>query len=172
MENKENVNELTNNETVIIKYSSYTPAQKRATQKYRLNNKEKVNEQRKKYYLLRKEKDPEFLEYKRLKAKEYYQKRKELKDMELEMPELIRADTETKFIEDLALPEVVEEPFELVQPKKKRSPRKKVAPILEAVVEVIPEPVPEPEPEVIPEPVLEPEKKKKRTKKAKLSTEV
>ena len=165
MENKEN-------ETVIIKYSSYTPAQKRATQKYRLNNKEKVNEQRKKYYLLRKEKDPEFLEYKRLKAKEYYQKRKELKDMEMEMPELIRADTETKFIEDLALPVAVEEPLELVQPKKKRSPRKKVAPIPEAVVEVIPEPVPEPEPEVIPEPVLEPEKKKKRTKKVKPSTEV
>ena len=165
MENKEN-------ETVIIKYSSYTPAQKRATQKYRLNNKEKVNEQRKKYYLLRKEKDPEFLEYKRLKAKEYYQKRKELKDMEMEMPELIRADTETKFIEDLALPEVVEEPFELVQPKKKRSPRKKVAPIPEAVAVVVEEVKPEPIPEVIPEPVLEPEKKKKRTKKVKPSTEV
>jgi len=165
MENKEN-------ETVIIKYSSYTPAQKRATQKYRLNNKEKVNEQRKKYYLLRKEKDPEFLEYKRLKAKEYYQKRKELKDMEMEMPELIRADTETKFIEDLALPEVVEEPLELVQPKKKRSPRKKVAPIPEAVVVEEVKPEPEPIPEVIPEPVLEPVKKKKRTKKTKLTTEV
>ena len=57
---------------VQIKYSSYTPAQKRATQKYRENNKIKVNEQRKKYYQNRKERDPEFLEYKRMKAKEYY----------------------------------------------------------------------------------------------------
>lgn len=59
-----------------IKYSSYTEAQKKATQKYRENNKEKVNEQRKKYYQNRKIKDPNFLEYKRLKAKEYYQKKK------------------------------------------------------------------------------------------------
>ena len=90
------------------------------------------------------------------------------------MPELIRADTETKFIEDLALPEVVGVSFELVQPKKKRSPRKKVAPIPEAVAVVVEEvkPEPEPIPEVIPEPVLEPEKKKKRTKKTKLTTEV
>ena len=63
-------------ETVVIKYSSYTPAQKKATQKYRENNKEKVNEQRKKYYQSRKEKDPKFLEYKRTKAKEYYMKKK------------------------------------------------------------------------------------------------
>lgn len=60
------------NKEVQIKYSSYTPAQKRATQKYRENNKVKVNEQRKKYYQNRKERDPEFLEYKRKKAKEYY----------------------------------------------------------------------------------------------------
>jgi hypothetical protein len=150
---------------VIIKYSSYTPAQKRATQKYRQNNKEKVNEQRKKYYQLRKEKDPEFLEYKRLKAKEYYQKRKELKVDGLEIPVLERADTEPKLIEEPILPEIVEE---LIQPKKKRSSRKKVEP----EVEVIPEP--EPIVEVIPEPVLEviPEKKTKRTKKAKKSKEV
>lgn len=70
MENKEP------NEKVIIKYSSYTEAQKRATKKYRQNNKEKVNEQRKKYYQERKEKDPSFLEYKRTKAKEYYQRKK------------------------------------------------------------------------------------------------
>lgn len=60
----------------IIKYSSYTPSQKKATQKYRENNKDKVNEQRKKYYQQRKDKDPNFLEYKRLKAKEYYEKKK------------------------------------------------------------------------------------------------
>ena len=63
-------------EKVIIKYSSYTEAQKRATQKYRQNNKDKINEQRKKYYNERKEKDPDFLKYKREKAKEYYQKKK------------------------------------------------------------------------------------------------
>lgn len=65
-------------EIKVIK-SSYTEAQKRATKKYRESNKEKVNEQRKKYYLNRKEKDPKFLEYKRIKAKEYYQKKKGLK---------------------------------------------------------------------------------------------
>jgi hypothetical protein len=63
----------------VIKYSSYTPAQKRATQKYRENNKEKVNEQRKKYYQNRKQRDPAFLEYKRAKAKEYYQLKKQAK---------------------------------------------------------------------------------------------
>ena len=57
-------------------YSSYTEAQKRATKKYREQNKEKVNAQRKKYYDDRKEKDPNFLEYKRQKAKEYYIKKK------------------------------------------------------------------------------------------------
>ena len=43
--------------------STYTDAQRRATQKYRTENKEKVNEQRKKYYQARKESDPHFLEY-------------------------------------------------------------------------------------------------------------
>ena len=66
-------------QTTIIKYSSYTPAQKRATQKYRENNKDKVNEQRKKYYQNRKERDPNFLEYKRNKAKEYYKLKKQAK---------------------------------------------------------------------------------------------
>ena len=58
---------------------TYTEAQKRATKKYRENNKEKVNEQRKKYYQNRKAKDPTFLEYKRNKAKEYYTKKKLIK---------------------------------------------------------------------------------------------
>ena len=57
-------------ETVKV-YSSYTEAQKRATKKYRELNKEKVNAQRKKYYDDRKAKDPNFLSYKREKAKEY-----------------------------------------------------------------------------------------------------
>ena len=59
-----------------IIYSSYTDAQKRATQKYRVANKDKVNERRKLYYQQRKGKDPEFLEYKRNKAREYYQRKK------------------------------------------------------------------------------------------------
>ncbi len=63
---------------ITIVYSSYTPSQKRATQKYRENNKEKVNEQRKKYYEQRKLRDPNFLIYKRNKAKEYYQNKKAL----------------------------------------------------------------------------------------------
>jgi len=64
-------------ETETLKvYSSYTEAQKRATKKYREQNKEKVNAQRKKYYDERKAKDPEFLSYKREKAKEYYIKKK------------------------------------------------------------------------------------------------
>lgn len=61
---------------IVVKYSSYTEAQKKATKKYRAENKEKVNEQRKKYYQTRKEKDPDFLTYKREKAKEYYSKKK------------------------------------------------------------------------------------------------
>ena len=59
-----------------IKYSSYTPAQKKASQLYREKNKEKINEQRKKYYQTKKLNDPQFLEYKRIKAREYYKKKK------------------------------------------------------------------------------------------------
>lgn len=66
-------------EVLIIK-TSYTDAQKRATAKYRSNNKEKVNEQRKKYYQTRKASDPHFLEYKRTKAKEYYYRKKSSKE--------------------------------------------------------------------------------------------
>jgi hypothetical protein len=61
---------------VVVKYSSYTPAQKKATLKYRDANRDKVNQQRKAYYLTRKEADPQFLEYKRQKAKEYYLRKK------------------------------------------------------------------------------------------------
>jgi len=65
------------NEKIIKVFSTYTEAQKKATKKYRENNKEKVNEQRKKYYENRKAKDPNFLLYKKQKAKEYYAKKKE-----------------------------------------------------------------------------------------------
>lgn len=67
----------------IIKYSSYTDSQKRATKKYRDNNKEKVNEQRKKYYYERKAKDPAFMELKRAKAKEYYKNKKASSEMSI-----------------------------------------------------------------------------------------
>jgi hypothetical protein len=69
-----------------VKFSSYTVAQKNATKKYRANNKEKVNEQRKLYYKARKEKDPNFLEYKRQKAKEYYLRKKNEKVNYVESP--------------------------------------------------------------------------------------
>jgi len=47
-----------------------------SNQKYRIANREKINEQRKKYYQVRKEADPKFLEYKRMKSKEYYERKK------------------------------------------------------------------------------------------------
>ena len=101
---------------VFIKYSSYTPAQKRATQKYRTQNKEKVNEQRKAYYKTRKETDPNFIIYKREKAKEYYQRKKMQKNATVNDAE-IPTDTETnelpnfdkdefeKFCESISIPE-------------------------------------------------------------------
>ena len=77
-------------------YSSYTEAQKRATKKYREQNKEKVNAQRKKYYDDRKAKDPNFLQYKRDKAKEYYIKKKGTKDT-LDLPDEKTEWPEVKF---------------------------------------------------------------------------
>ena len=120
MENK------TPEEKVIIKYSSYTPAQKRATQKYRQNNKEKVNEQRKKYYQARKEKDPDFLEYKRQKAKEYYQRKKNNKEQLEEIKEEFLQAEPIPLIEQqekVQEPEIIETVE--VKPKKKRTPKKK-----------------------------------------------
>lgn len=51
-------------ENVIIIYSSYTESQKRAIQKYRLKNKEKINELNKKYYENKKLNDPDFFKSK------------------------------------------------------------------------------------------------------------
>lgn len=78
MKQEEIINE--DGSKTIIKYTTYSESQKRAIKKYRENNKEKLNEQRKKYYQERKAKDPNFLEYKRNKAKEYYAKKKALKN--------------------------------------------------------------------------------------------
>ena len=57
-----------------------------SNQKYRIANREKINEQRKKYYQARKEADPKFLEYKRMKSKEYYE-RKKMKKADVVSPE-------------------------------------------------------------------------------------
>ena len=57
-----------------------------SNQKYRIANREKINEQRKKYYQTRKEADPKFLEYKRMKSKEYYE-RKKMKKADVIPPE-------------------------------------------------------------------------------------
>ena len=114
---------------VEIRYSSYTPAQKRATQKYRNDNKDKVNEQRKKYYQTRKESDPAFLEYKRAKAKEYYTKaklRNKSEAVEIPQPEAPVAEVvgvlsamshpEGTRVEDIISP-VIEEPETPVSPR-------------------------------------------------------
>jgi hypothetical protein len=129
-------------ETVKV-YSSYTEAQKRATKKYRELNKEKVNAQRKKYYDERKAKDPNFLTYKREKAKEYYIKKKGLKsdnqfEVLDEVPEIIEEVKEEVKPELVIITEPEEEeapPFgdlKLEKPKAPRKPRtKKESPLKE-----------------------------------------
>jgi hypothetical protein len=137
-------------DNIIVKYSSYTEAQKRATQKYRANNKDKVNEQRKKYYQYRKDSDPNFLQYKRAKAREYYQKKKQAGQELINQIEVLAQNTPeandndfTEFQEAVLNqpePEQIPEPepeskpeqiddeqIETVEvpPKKKRAPRKK-----------------------------------------------
>lgn len=97
---------------ITIVYSSYTPSQKRATQKYRENNKEKVNEQRKKYYEQRKIRDPNFLIYKRNKAKEYYHNKK--KDNVIDEAKIDDTPIDEKSIEPQNI--VVEYPIEETKP--------------------------------------------------------
>ena len=154
-----------------VRYSSYTPAQKRATQKYRANNKDKVNEQRKAYYEARKEADPEFLAYKREKAKEYYQRKKaslpaSIPDAEQLLPEDMNSaytgpmdeEPETPMPEPVieSIPAIVESPLDSgieiipdvpidtpsAKVKKPRAPRKKA--VVEASTEVSLETVAEP----------------------------
>ena len=122
-------------ETETLKvYSSYTEAQKRATKKYREQNKEKVNAQRKKYYDDRKAKDPNFLSYKREKAKEYYIKKKGIKtdeEPEKEVSVIITNPEGETTDEEISTEEVkVEEPetpvvVKEVKPKVPRKPRLK-----------------------------------------------
>lgn len=133
------INEVPIHNSSDIRYSSYTQAQKRATQKYRETNKDKMNEQRKKYYESRKEADPEFLAYKRQKAKEYYQRKKALQssitppsspppDPEDQSPEPSPPTPEPEVI--VSVPDVVpDSPLVLVEPlvkvRKGRISRKK-----------------------------------------------
>ena len=112
-----------------IIYSSYTDAQKRATQKYRVANKDKVNERRKLYYQQRKGKDPEFLEYKRNKAREYYQRKKEKTEIK-ECTGLI--DTVCDAMEKEEIFEPVIEP---VIEKPKRTYKKAMKKIVDTLVE-------------------------------------
>jgi len=124
MKQEEIINE-DGSKTIKI-YTSYSDAQKKATKKYRENNKEKVNKQRKEYYLRRKEKDPNFLVYKRNKAKEYYNKKKELKEIKEEFKK-----AEPIVIEESKpiniLPTIIEHPLidESNNEKKKRKYTKK-----------------------------------------------
>ena len=83
-------------------------------QKYRIANREKINEQRKKYYQARKEADPKFLEYKRMKSNEYYERKKAKKvdivppEKHLEMGD--NSDSDLSQSSDETKPEVVVEP--------------------------------------------------------------
>jgi hypothetical protein len=126
-----------------IIYSSYTESQKKATLKYREKNKDKVNEQRKIYYQQRKETDPDFLNYKRAKSREYYQRKKEAKLTNVENVELveIKLDEEKPLIinsepqpepeevkEDVkeeVIKQLQEELQEAIKPKKKKVSLKK-----------------------------------------------
>lgn len=65
----------TNEPKIIVKYSSYTEAQKRAIYKYRSKNKKKIAQLHLKYFR-EKNKDPEYMAKQRERSKEYYIKRK------------------------------------------------------------------------------------------------
>lgn len=145
-------------ENPVIMYSSYTPAQKKASQAYRLKNKDKINEQRKKYYLTRKESDPKFLEYKRTKAKEYYEKKKLDKVVKSDISSDVKTVVDMEVVKvEPSVTDVIEsipdvasviKPVEAVIKKKKE---KKVLVI-------------EPTKETVEEPFIEPKKKTKKIK--------
>jgi len=86
-----------------------------SNQKYRIANREKINEQRKKYYQARKEADPKFLEYKRMKSKEYYE-RKKMKKADVVSPEKQvemgdNSDSDLSQVSVESKPEIVDEPI-------------------------------------------------------------
>jgi hypothetical protein len=157
-----------------IIYSSYTDAQKRATQKYRVANKDKVNERRKAYYQQRKGKDPEFLKYKREKAREYYQRKKEKVDVK-ECIDLINTTCEAmdkgEIFEPVIEPVIettIEPVIETVIVKPRRTYKKAMKKIVDDLVkENLEEVKPIIEEEVIIEPTMSTKVKKPRTIKAK-----
>jgi hypothetical protein len=118
-----------------IIYSSYTESQKKATLKYREKNRDKVNEQRKLYYKQRKENDPQFLEYKRTKSREYYQRKKSEKEIDVRIDE--PKEDEVK-VEEPVIEEHKEElpVIEEVKEKPKRQKKVKI-PELEPQPEVV-----------------------------------
>jgi len=67
---------MSESQPIEIKYSSYTPAQRKASEQYRLKNKDKINAQRKLYYQQKKLADPVYALSKKYKAKEYYEMKK------------------------------------------------------------------------------------------------
>jgi hypothetical protein len=159
---------MSDSENVIVKYSSYTEAQKRATQKYRSNNKDKVNEQRKKYYLQRKESDPNFLEYKRAKAREYYQKKKQqAQEMNEQIIEALEQNT----------PEATNEPegswTKAFQEDAEIQEDGEFKAFQEAVLNPpVIEPEPTPEPDDLPIETVEVAPKKKRASRKKKTVDV
>lgn len=106
-------------------YSSYTESQKKATLKYREKNREKVNEQRKIYYKQRKENDPQFLEYKRAKSREYYQRKKSEKGID-EPKEEEKVEVELSVIDSKPIEEEVVEEVKEVKEKPKRQKKPKI----------------------------------------------
>ena len=157
----------------VQKKTTYSEAQKKATAKYRQNNKEKVNEQRKKYYQARKDKDPQFLEYKRTKAKEYYQRKKIhndavedfIEERRLKSKDFIKSEDHTPIelpkIESIPIPE----PEPLPTPPAEKPKRTRTKKVVEIKTEPLEKPVlvkndyitePIKEPETIPEPEIVP----------------
>lgn len=133
-------NEPLKQEPYNVIYSSYTESQKKATLKYREKNRDKVNEQRKLYYKQRKENDPQFLEYKRAKSREYYQRKKAEKDIDVRIDE---PKEEEKVIEEETVIET--KPIEEVNEVKEKPKRIKKVKIPEL----------EPQPEVIKSELIE-----------------
>jgi hypothetical protein len=134
-----------------VKYSSYTPAQKKASQLYRQNNKEKINIQRKRYYQKRKENDPTFLEYKRVKAREYYEKKKLDKVV---TPEATPEESKVEVIDTVELLKILSPESPIVKALEKAEEEKPVEPLPELLKEAMTTPLPD-----------EPKKKSKKSKK-------
>jgi hypothetical protein len=139
-----------------VKYSSYTPAQKRASQLYRQNNKDKINAQRKRYYQKRKETDPNFLEYKRMKAKEYYEKKKLNKVVKPEAKPDVKPEEEIKVVDTKELLKILIPDSTIVKALEKVESENPDGLMPELLKEASTSPLPD-----------EPKKKSKKSKKEK-----